>query len=172
MPKGHYQRDTALLEAGIVKEPDNSRYVYYLAQCYRDSECFDKALGWYEKRVTMGGWNQEVWSALYQIGRMQEALGCDWRVTMSSYLQAYNFRPSRLEPIYRIARFHRKHHQFSLGYLFSRLTLEVGYPEDILFVERDVYEKWLPLEYAACCRGLGMEVEANRVVDLIAQKET
>ena len=157
-----YQRDTALLENALKSDPTNSRYHYYLAQCYRDSERFEEALQWYEKRVPMGGWNQEVWSAIYQMGRMQEILRHDWRVTLNSYLQAYNFRPTRLEPIYRIARFYREHEQFSLGYVFSRVVTEVGYPKDILFVEKDVYQYLLPLEHAACCFGLGRAEEGRR----------
>lgn len=152
-----YQRDTALLEAAIKHEPGNSRYVYYLAQCYRDSGRFAEALEWYQKRVSMGGWNQEIWSALYQVGRMQELLGLDWRVVLNSYLQAFNFRPFRLEPIYRIARFYRENRQYALGLHFSRLINEVGYPTDLLFVEKDVYEKLLPMEYEACRQGLNAE---------------
>ena len=158
-----YQRDTELLQEGLRSDPTNSRYYYYLAQCYRDSERPAEALEWYEKRARLGGWNQEVWSALYQMGRMQEILACDWRVVLNSYLQAYNFRPTRLEPIYRIVRFYREHQQFALGYQFSRLVTETGYPEDILFVERAVYDHLLPVEHAACCFETGRVAEGHRV---------
>lgn len=158
-----YQRDIGLLEDGLRSDPENSRYHYYLAQCYRDSERYAEALEWYEKRARLGGWNQEVWSALYQVGRMQEILTYDWRVVLNSYLQAYNFRPTRLEPIYKIVRFYREHQQFALGYQFSRLVTETGYPEDILFIERAVYDHLLLVEHAACCFGTGKAEEAHRV---------
>ena len=64
---------------------------------------------WYEVRAQMTGWNEETWCVLYQVGRMQAQLDWDWRVVLNSYLQAYNFRPSRLEPMYWIARFYRDH---------------------------------------------------------------
>src|ERR1051325_11698415 len=80
-----YRRDIALLSEGIVKEPTNSRYAYYLAQSHRDVGDFQTALDWYEKRVLMGGWEEETWSALYQMARMQQFLGNDWRVVLNSY---------------------------------------------------------------------------------------
>lgn len=146
------------------------RTVFYLAQSYRDLKQFEKALEWYEKRALMGGWAEETWCALYQLGRIQQVLGCDWRVVLNSYLQAYNFRPWRLEPIYAIARFYREHQQWSLGYHFARLCTEVGYPEDILFVERPVYEYLLPYEYVICCLNTARREEAQRVMEILERE--
>ena len=162
-----YERDTRLLTEALAKEPGNSRNTYYLAQSYRDIGDYARALDWYEKRALMGGWEEEVWSALYQMARMQQALGHDWRVVMQSYLQAYNFRPSRLEPMLPVARFYREHQQYSLGYLFSRAVTETGYPNDTLFIEKPVYEYELLMEYGICCYWLGMHEESIRVNDQI-----
>lgn len=90
---------------------------------------------------------------------------CDWRVILNSYLQAYNFRPSRLEPVYHIAFFYRSHQQYALGYHFARLVTEVPYPDDVMFIERDVYELQLPLEYILCCEGTGRFWEAIEMID-------
>jgi glycosyltransferase involved in cell wall biosynthesis len=84
-----YDRDIRLLESGVEKEPGNARYVYYLAQSYRDTGCFDKALEWYQKRAVMGGWEEEAWHAAYQVGKMQALLHADWRMVQHTYLQAY-----------------------------------------------------------------------------------
>ena len=51
--------------------------------------------------------------------------------------------------------------------MFSRVVGEVPYPDDLLFIERNVYEYELPLEYAICCHFLGLHEEANRVNDQI-----
>ena len=148
------------------------RTMFYLAQSYRDSKQLETALDWYEKRVLMGGWEEETWCALYQLARIQQTLGSDWRVVLNSFLQAYNFRPRRLEAIYPIARFYREHQQWSLGYLFARLITEVEYPDDILFVERAVYEHLLAEEYLICCRMTGREEEAKRVEALLQARKT
>lgn len=157
-----YERDIVLLQESLRAEPDQARSVYYLAQSYRDTQQYQKALAWYEKRALMAGWEEESWHAAYQVGNMQALLHGDWRVVLNTYLQAYNFRPSRLEPIYHIANFYREQGQHPLAYHFARLVEEVSYPEDILFVERDIYEFRLPLEYAMACQGTGRVAEATR----------
>jgi len=166
-----YERDIELLERGVVEEPDNSRYAYYLAQSYRDTQRFVKAMEWYQKRSLMGGWDEEAWHAAYQVGKMQALLHCDWRMVLNTYLQAYNFRPTRLEPIYHIANFYREQEQFALGYHFARLVQEVPYPDDVLFVERDIYEFLMPLEYAMCCQGTGRFAEAVRTYERVMAVE-
>lgn len=165
-----YERDIKLLKEEIEREPSNPRTVFYLAQSYRDMKQFEPALDLYEKRALMGGWDEETWNALYQLGRIQQAGGYDWRVVLNSYLQAYNFRPSRLESIYPIARFYREHEQWSLGHHFARLCMENDYPDDILFVERPVYQYLLPYEYAICCHHTGREEETQRIIRLLEER--
>jgi hypothetical protein len=121
----------------------------------------------YEKRAAMGGWDEEVWQSLYQIARIQHQSCVSWPLVLSSYLEAYQFRPSRLEPILYVARFYRETKHYHLGYLFSRLCVEAPYPEDIMFVERNIYEYELPLEYGICCYWIGRHEEAIRVNEAI-----
>ena len=59
-----YRKDALLLEQALLKEPDNARYVFYLAQSYRDADDLELALRHYRRRVAMGGWPEEVFSAL------------------------------------------------------------------------------------------------------------
>ena len=162
-----YERDIRLLEKAVADEPDNLRYAYYLAQSYRDTQRYGPAMEWYQKRAVMGGWEEEAWHAAYQVGKMQAMLHCDWRVVLNTYLQAYNYRPTRLEPIFHIANFYREQGQFALGYHFARLVEEMPMPQDLLFIERDIYEFRLPLEYALCCRGTGRIEAGNRVIETL-----
>ena len=154
-----YERDIRMLERALEEEPGNARYVFYLAQSYRDVGNHAKAYEYYFQRAGMGGWDEEVWYSLYQVARMQELMGAAWPVCLAGYLQAFQFRPSRLEPIYHVASFYRRHGQHTLALLFARLCLEVGYPEDVLFIERDIYEQGLPTEFALACEGLGRKEE-------------
>jgi len=104
---------------------------------------------------------------MYQLARLQHLSMMAWPLVLNSYLAAYQFRPSRLEPILYIARFYREFKQYHLGYLFSRLCLETPYPDDILFIEKNIYEYELPLEYGICCYWIGKHEEAIRVNDEI-----
>ena len=115
----------------------------------------------------MEGWDEETWHAKYQLARLTHTMGVEWDGVLPAYLEAYRFRPSRLEPLYHVARHYREAQQYWLGYVFSRQWVELPYPDDLLFIERAIYEYELPTEYAICCYWIGKHEEAIRVNDLI-----
>lgn len=161
--RGKIERYLNLLKEGIEKEPENSRYAFYIAESYRDLGNLPQAIEWYEKRACMGGWDEEQWYALYQAARSQHRLGVAWPLVLEAYLRAYAFRPTRIEPLYHVARFYRENEQFQLAELFSRRAIEAGYPEDTLFIDKPIYDYELPLEHARCCHALGRCEEAARI---------
>lgn len=61
----------------------------------------------------------------------------------------------------------RERQTYQLGYLLARSAMEAPYPDDILFIERSVYEYELPLEYGICCYWTGRQEEAIRVNEAI-----
>jgi len=63
-----FERDINLLLDGIKDEPNNVRYYFYLANSYHDSGKFEEAINTYLKRISLGGWDQEVWYSYYRIG--------------------------------------------------------------------------------------------------------
>ncbi|WP_251093350.1 hypothetical protein [Streptomyces sp. Caat 7-52] len=63
-------RDAAVLEDGLVKEPDNPRYVFYLAQSWRDADEPAKALAAYDRRAAMGGFAEEAFSSRLYAARL------------------------------------------------------------------------------------------------------
>jgi glycosyltransferase involved in cell wall biosynthesis len=153
--KDKYQRDIQLLKRALDTDPDNARNIFYLAQSYRDIGNLPQAIEWYEKRASLGGWDEEVWYSLYQVARLQHRLGLAWALVLDAYLRAYEFRPTRIEPIYQIARYYRETGQYHLAYLFSRAVIDTPYPEDLLFIEKNIYQHELQMEYALCCEQLG-----------------
>src|SRR5262245_18996826 len=50
-PVAKYAADARVLEAALLDEPNNARYVFYLAQSYRDSNQLEKAREAYERRI-------------------------------------------------------------------------------------------------------------------------
>ena len=59
-----FQKDAEVLEKALAKDPTSTRNVFYLAQSYRDAGMLESAIANYERRVAMGGWDQEVLVAL------------------------------------------------------------------------------------------------------------
>jgi len=69
-----FLHDVQTLERVLRDEPNNARYVFYLAQTYLLIRDFDSALSHYRRRVEMGGRNDEVWISLYQIAQINIAI--------------------------------------------------------------------------------------------------
>ena len=143
-----YQRDIRLLKEALENDPGNARNTFYLAQSYRDIGNFQQAIEWYETRASMDGWEEETWYAAYQVARLQHQLGFAWAIVLQSYLTAFQLRRTRAEPLYYIARFYRENQQDALADLFGRRAAEIPYPEDILFIEKDIYASELRTEIA------------------------
>lgn len=135
-----YQKDAKILEEALKEDPNNTRNVFYLAQSYRDAKDYEPALKNYEKRVAMGGWDQEVFWAMFQAATLQEALKMPPEKVIEGYYKAYHYRPSRAEPLYRLAAYYRLNNDFPAAYLTSSTGLKVPLPNDILFVENWVYD--------------------------------
>ncbi len=145
--KEKYERDAENLEEALKEEPENSRYQFYLAQSYFDSQQFEKSREAYQKRTTMGGWEEEVYYSYFRVAILNALIDEPWPVIQQSFLDCYEYRPHRAEPLFQIARLYRQvHDKPKLGYIFARMALEIPYPEnDILFISDDVY-KWQILD--------------------------
>ena len=139
-PKEKYARDAELLEKALIDEPNNVRYQFYLGQSYFDSHQWEKAEAAYVKRIEMGGWPEEIYYSIYRIGICRAMQNKSWIEIQQAFLDAYNARPTRAEPLYQIARIYRLNGKPALGYIFSRMAAEIPYPkEDILFIDNDIY---------------------------------
>ena len=124
-------------------EPDNLRYMFYLAQSFFDGGNWESAAEWYTKRAEAGGWEEEQWYAIMRVAMCKMNLGSPWHEVQDIFLQAWNMRPTRVEPLYYLARTHRMNDNPRLGYLFAKIGCTIPFPQnDVLFVSREFYE-WM-----------------------------
>jgi len=147
-----YLRDVALLEQGLRDEPGNARYLFYLAQSLRDAGQLAPARERYLQRAAAGGWEEERWMAQFRAAQLGELLGLPVAQVRSEYLQAYQARPERAEPLYELARYHRQRQEYTLALLFAQQAVAVPQPPaDILFIDASVYawRVWDELAVAA-----------------------
>jgi tetratricopeptide (TPR) repeat protein len=134
-PVEKYKKDAEVLEEALKKEPDNIRYQFYLAQSYFDSQQWDKAEEAYKKRVEMGGWEEEQFYAAYRIGMCRGLQNKPWIEIQQAFLEAWEIRPFRAEPLHQIARVYRLMGHPRLGFLYAKMAADLPYPQDdILFV--------------------------------------
>lgn len=155
-----FHKDAAVLEAALLENPNHARNVFYLAQSYRDAGELEKALEAYERRVALQGWDQEVFWAMLQIGILKETLKRPPEEVIASYKAAYAYRPSRAEPLYRLAFYYRSLNRFAEAYEASHLGLSVKKSDDILFLEDWIYEYGMILEYAVAAYWEGHYLES------------
>lgn len=167
-----FKKDALILEQALLEEPDNDRYLFYLAQSYRDCGDLEQSLRYYKKRVEKGGWDQEVWYSLYQIAQLMERGGEPWPLVMEAYLKAYAYRPNRAGPLYRILRHYMNDNgQFPLAYIFGKTAIELAIPQEALFVEQSIYDFYLPLDFGICAFYLGKDEEAIKANNRILVQE-
>lgn len=162
-----YLKDAKILEKALQEDPNNARNMYYLAQSYRDAGKHELALEHYEKRIAMGGWDQEVFIAMLGVGPMKEALNKPADEIIQAYSKAFQFRRSRVEPLYYLANFYRRQGNFDLGYQIGKIAVTVPVSNDSLFVQQWMYDYGLALELSICaywtekydeCREISMEI--------------
>jgi hypothetical protein len=151
-----YKREALVLERALLDEPANSRYVFYLAQTYRDAGDLELALRHYRRRAAMGGWADEAWCALYQAALILERLERPWPEVLAAHLAAFQFLPDRAEPLYRIGLHYQGTREYHVAHLVLARAMEIAFPEgNRLFVEKSVYDYLLPMEYAVACYYVG-----------------
>jgi tetratricopeptide (TPR) repeat protein len=134
-----FERDISLLTQGLIDEPNNDRYMFYLAQSYKDTSRFEEAIEWYSKRIITGGWYEEIWYSHYMISQCYIQLNQldkaeEWA------MKGFSYYPKRAEAIYSLCKKFREigNHEKSLK--FYNLGKDIQYPEhDKLFIEHSVY---------------------------------
>ncbi|MFD7442554.1 glycosyltransferase [Streptomyces sp. NPDC059909] len=157
-----YLRDAEILEQGLIKEPDNARYVFYLAQSWRDAGEPEKALAVYDRRAAMGGWGEEAFCAHLYAARHAASLDRPEAEVIDRYLRAHEARPSRAEALGSLARHCRLNgKRWPLAYMFAKQAARIPFPSDILFVEFGWYE-WRALDELAVSAYWVGEYEESR----------
>ncbi|HZZ95017.1 MAG TPA: glycosyltransferase family 2 protein [Usitatibacter sp.] len=134
-----FEKDAAVLEAAVACEPSNARYVFYLAQSWRDAGQPAKARERYAKRAAMGGWDEEVWYSLYQLALLSEQLQDAHERVLAAYLRAHEARPKRAETLVALARYLRLRNERHGAYLFAQAAKRLAMSTDRLFVDATAY---------------------------------
>lgn len=121
-----FTSDLELLTTEFARNPTDARTVFYLAQTHRDLGNFPEAICLYQLRADMGGWDEEVYYARYQLGcllasHVSFARGAD------ELLRAWRERPTRIEALRALAN------------SANAVADKAEVPDDVLFVHRDLY---------------------------------
>lgn len=158
-----YKKDAQILEAGLRDEPHNTRYVFYLAQSYKDAGDYENSLKYYQKRIEMGGWNEEVFWSMLQVGLLEQSLNKSPETILASLMKAYSYRPTRIEPLYYMAHYYRTQENYILGYSLASTAAKMTMPKDILFVQKWMHDYGAWLELSICAYWIGKYEECAEI---------
>lgn len=143
--KAKFERDAEILLRGLEEEPDNDRYVFYLAQSYRDAGNIPKAIEYYKKRFEMGRWAEEAFVSGLFITRLTNTAVTD-KDSVQGHKKhwawaAHDTLPTRIESLYEYLKWVRENNKWSREALAMGLyALGVPKPKEGLFLETDVYD--------------------------------
>ena len=158
------ERDLRLLSEELAREPDNARTAFYLAQTMSDLGRLEEAIELYRRRADMGGWPEEVFYSLYQVGLLTDRLGRRDEA-MIALFEAWNSRPERVEPLYVLSWMFRERRQYHAAHLLSERGIHTPVPADGLFLHRWMYEWGMLFEYSIAAYWVGQPDAALRACD-------
>ncbi len=162
-----FERDIRLLKQGLEDEPKNGRYHFYIANSYRDLGKKEEAIEWFKKRIALGGWIEEVWNSMFEMGKCYLRLG-DSAKGIETLLLAYNTRPQRAESLYEIVKFYREVGRQQTAMMFLEKAYKIPYPkDDVLFIHKDVYDYLLDYEYSILAFYTGAPIDHKRYLTLL-----
>lgn len=152
-------------QSGLLRHYDTlmPRCTFYLAQTYRDLDRYQEALTYYEKRVILGGWEEEVWYAMYQCGVLKVYLNADKQDIINTFVNAYRYRTTRAESLYELAKYLRIQGDYALGYIYAIAAAKLNHTKDRLFVHHAVYDWKAKDEAAVCAYWIGAVEEGKKL---------
>ena len=145
-----FERDISLLkgeiESGNVSGGLMGRYMFYLAESYKNNGDNAKSIYWYDKRIKHGGWIEELFYSQMKIGLACKELQ-GYEKAAGELLKAWHMKPNRAEPLYHLAHMYRVKGYNKLAYEFATIGKKIPYPtDDSLFVNHNVYNYLFDVE--------------------------
>jgi tetratricopeptide (TPR) repeat protein len=165
-----FERDIRLLTDGLIEEPNNERYYFYLANSYHDNGNYEKAIEIYEKRIQLGGWEQEIWYSYYRIGSCYQKLNKNAEAIIA-WLNGYNHFPKRIENLYEISKHYRNISKHRLSEHFYNLAngiiAEKHDIDNYLFLHKDVYDFKLNYEFTIIAAYIGIHNINDKIISIL-----
>jgi len=136
-------RDINIMLEGMRKNvtPDYliGRYSFYLGQTYQGVGNYTLSNFWYKKCASQGGWDQQVYYSLHQIGENYFRDGQFKKAIMYAF-KAWDSRPSRAEPLLVLARSFACLNMKHMAKFYAELGKNIPTSTDVLFLDSKVYD--------------------------------
>ncbi len=118
-----FERDISLLSQDWQDSPDDPRTAFYLARSFDDLGRYVEATDWYRKRLTLGGWDEEVFYSRWRLGSCLRALASPAEAC-AMFWTAWAERPWRAEPLVSLAEQYRSEHAWGPAWRACQLAFD------------------------------------------------
>jgi hypothetical protein len=156
-----HQRLIERFLAEAESNPDDPLPVDMLAQLYFNVHDFASARRYSERLIEIGADDENKFLAMLRIAQSMDKLDTPWLDVQDVYMRAWEFRPTRAEPFYAIARHYNVARRHRLGYLFAERAAQIPLPVDDMVIHDPAIYAWRAIdEQAVCASGIGKHPEA------------
>lgn len=171
-----YLKDAQILEKALEKEPNNKRYIYYLAASYMNAGQWQRAIDNFQKRIALEPnviGSGEIFNSLYFTACLQITLEMESKKVIDGLSKAYLYDSSRAEPLYQLGSYLIDQESFLLADLVLRKALSIPKPKEIYgahYLLGWVYDWGILHKFAECSFKMGQLQESEKALEkLITQ---
>ena len=133
-------RDKELLISDYIKNINDTRTLFYLAQTCFCLNHLEDAFYYYKLRSELDGFLEEKFHSYLRCGEISELLKYDWYNSLKYYMKSLEIY-TRVEPLIKIAEYYKKNKLWTLSFTFINLACLLNYPTDhVLFIDNNSYE--------------------------------
>jgi len=173
--KDVFKRDVEAIQKALAGETDPlllARYQFYLGMSYKDAGMPEEAIDAFQKRATLGHWEEEIYVGLLFSARYLVALDKPDDEVIAAFAAAHASFPHRAEALHDLSRFLRTKARYQEAYEGAKAALGVPMPAGALFMEAWIYEYGLLDELAVSAYWSGHYNEAAEACErLLAENK-
>jgi glycosyltransferase involved in cell wall biosynthesis len=143
-----FKRDKDMLFGEYLKNPNDPRTLFYLAQTCGCLGNIQDAYKFYVLRTKEDddGFMEEIYQSYFRLAELAQHLGHPWEESVNWFLKAYS-HSQRAEPLVKLAEHYlRKNHfgeskpDYMMAYTFASMACKLIFPlNQILFIDRRCY---------------------------------
>lgn len=136
-----FSRDKDILLKEHLKNPNDPRTCFYLAQTYGSLGMHNDAYYFYKLRLDLGGYDEEVYHSYQRLGEIAHTLNMDSSVAIGWWTKALE-HTRRVEPAVKIATYYLENNvKFYLAAAYTNMAIQMDFPTHCnLFINRMDYD--------------------------------
>jgi len=165
------KRDIRLLTEALGKEPNSSRYAFYLANSYWDAGDYKDAQKWYDHRQRQGGWGEEVYYSMIRAALCAQLIDNKIEHFYVSRLEEANrYNPVRQEALYYLGVYYCERKEYGRAFNYLCAAKMLPNPKGSLFFHKPIYNYLIDLWLAIAMYWVGLYKEARDLNIIVLEK--